>query len=129
MLCLLIACFLGLHCFAQLPIDYKLVRGKEPAGRGDYYTNGRIKFILDTPLMGDDFGDKRNMGTLATDYGIGFKKTKDNLYIGSGFAKGKFRFVVYHKFAYIVVSEFNNKEYSDMCQFVLNAVRNRDFWR
>lgn len=128
MICILMSFFITIHSFAQLPLDYKLVKGASPAGRGDYFTNGRIKFVKDTPLMGDDFGDKQNIESLSSTYGIVFKKTKDNMYVGDGFSNGKFRFVVYKKYAYIVISETNSKEYIDMCQFVFNAVRNNDFW-
>jgi hypothetical protein len=124
----LIAILISNYSYSQLPKGYKLIKGESPVGRDDYYTNGRINFMMDTPLMGDDYGDRKNMKSLLYSYGIVFKKTKDNLYVGAGFSNGKFRFVVYRRVAYIVTSRVNSKEFADMSNFVLNAVRHNNLF-
>ena len=114
--------FLATSSFSQLPVSYKKIKGESPAGRDDYYSNGRIK-IKNSVVQ--EFGDGDAESWINWIYkGFMITKTKDGLVVGSGNSQGTYIYIVFKGQTYYIVSTKNNsKEFSEMSIYVLKKVR------
>ena len=120
---LFILCFFGAtSVFSQLPAGYRLIKGESPVGRDDYYTNGRIKIFHDVV---QEFGDGGATEWIKDVYkGFMTIKTKDGLVVGIGNQNGKFFYIVFKgKYYYMLSSNSDSNEFSDMSKYVLRKVR------
>lgn len=118
----LIGFFLATSAFSQLPAGYKLIRGKSPVGRDDYYTNGNIKIFHDSV---QEFGDGGATGWIKDVYkGFMTIKTKDGLVVGIGNFNGINMYIVFKgQVYYTATSKYDSKEFSDMSKYILKKVR------
>lgn len=121
-LLVLVGLLLTTSVFSQLPPGYALIKGESPVGRENYYTNGRIKIFHDVV---QEFGDGGAADWIKGSYqGFTTIKTKDGLVVGIGNQKGTNIYIVFKgQHYYILTSEFDSKEFSDMSTYVLKKVR------
>ncbi len=108
--------------FSQPPSGFKLVKGESPAGRDDYYTNGRIKIFHDVV---QEFGDYGASEWIKSVYkGFTTIKTKDGLVVGIGKENGKNVYIVFKGQEYFMAtSSKDDKEFSDISKYILRKVR------
>jgi hypothetical protein len=109
----------------NVPIKFNLVKGKSPAGRDDYYTDGKYCLAMDTPFQADrPETDQGRLTMLDGEYNLHFRETSDGLYYGTGFSRGAYRYIVIARyFSYEVFSKFNDKGFSDYSAWLLNILR------
>lgn len=113
------------HSQINVPIKFNLVKGESPAGRDDYYTDGRYCLAMGTPFQADHPStDRACISMLNGEYDLHFAKTNDGLYYATGFSRGAYRYIVIASgFSYEVFSKFNNKGFSDYSTWLLNILR------
>ena len=125
---LLIVLFAPFYLNAQIkyPKSFKLIHGESPAGRDDYYTDGKHKISSDTPFQADGMPENSTLAkqALADEYGIAFNTTKDNLFYGTGYSKGSFKYIIVsHSIAFILSSRINDESFSKYSKWLLSAIR------
>lgn len=115
--------------YAQIkyPNSFRLIRGESPAHRDDYYSNGRYFIYGDTPFQSDGIPNSivETKALLTSQYELQFTKTKDNLFVATGYIKKKYKYIVVVKgIAFILVSNYNDKGFSTYSGWLLKALRN-----
>jgi hypothetical protein len=108
----------------QVPEGFTLIKGESPVGRDDYFQKGMYRISEDIPFQADTPPtDEGKINMLTGVYGVPFKKTRDGLYYGTGLSRGRYKYIVVYRFAFILSASQNDALFSDYSLWLLNMVR------